>query len=455
MENADDSTSLRVASFAYYLDIAKDNHKTKSNSKPPLNVTGFSSSRDSQDSLANLRLDSFSYRNTSENFVFKVPGPVQDPTASFGFCQEIPKDGEISVFGADRYFNMKLDHQAGVPKHDFKNKVMADIPFLGPNARLRTPSLCSEESRWNSQGALFPSVSRIGTQTKQKKAFGRRIFAGFGCPGPCFHRKDVSINEMVADGTAYYGSKPARTGSERVDTLTFIPPPNLVTEDTSAVKKQLQILVEPRNSIEVFGSRSAASLKGDVATNMERKLSMLTWDAIPKGGKQNHRTSTIGHSTSLDDMASDASSDLFEIENTSGSMYLPLTADQATDDQMSSCMSPMSHYAPSEASIQWSVVTASAADFSSVLSFNDERRVDVEEDVLGVIAKNIANSTGSSKARGGEARGGPKTRPGGGGGILRCKNYKAVEVAEDACLQVPNQDFHSGKREIFYKELHV
>ncbi|XP_073128301.1 protein PHYTOCHROME KINASE SUBSTRATE 3-like isoform X2 [Henckelia pumila] len=428
METADDNTGLRVASFAYYLDSAKDNYKSKSNSKPPLNVTGFSSSRDSQDSHTNPRVDSFSYRNTSENFVFKVPGPVQDPTTSFSFCQEIPKDGEISVFGADRYFNMKLEHQAGSPKLDFKNKMMTDIPFLGPNARLRTPSLCSEASSWNSKGALFQSLPRV--EAKQKKTLGRRIFARFGCPGPCFHRKDVFINQMVADGAAYYGSKPTRTGSERVDTLAFIPPPpNLVTQDTSAAKKQLQILEESRRSIEVFGSGSAASLKGDVATHMERKLSMLTWDAIPKGAAgQNHRSASstvIGHSTFCDDMASDASSDLFEIENISGSIYLPQTTDH---DQMSSCMSPISHYAPSEASIQWSVVTASAADFSSVLSFNDERCVDVVEDVL---AKNIASSTGSSKTRGCE----PKTRSG-GGGILRCKNYKAVEVAEDACLQI-------------------
>ncbi|KAL0342634.1 UNVERIFIED_CONTAM: protein PHYTOCHROME KINASE SUBSTRATE 3 [Sesamum calycinum] len=107
---------------------------------------------------------------------------------------------------------------------------------------------------------------------------------------------------------------------------------------------------------------------------MERKLSMLTWDAIPKG--QNLPTSTVGSGTICDDMASDASSDLFEIENISGSMYpVQLTAGIAADD-MSICMSPASQYAPSEASIQWSVVTASAADYSSVLSdYNDETSV--------------------------------------------------------------------------------
>ncbi|KZV23320.1 protein PHYTOCHROME KINASE SUBSTRATE 3-like [Dorcoceras hygrometricum] len=435
MENADDSTDLRVASFAYYLDSAKDNcKKSKSNSKLPLNDDSFSSSRDIQDSLTNRRVDSLSYRNTSENLVFKVPGPVQDPTASFSFCQEIPEDRKINVFDADKYFNMKPEHRAGVPKHGSKNK---DIPFLAPNSRLGTQSLSSEESSRNSHAALFPGH---GSRPNQKKTFGQRILGGFSCPGPCFHRKDVCINEIVADGTAYYGSKPTR-----VDTLAFIPPPDLVTVDTLAVMKQLQILEESRNSIEVFGSGSAAKWKRDVATNMERKLSMLTWDAIPKGS-QSHRSSTIGHSTFCDDMASDASSDLFEIENISGSMYLPFTTtDQATDDQVSSCMSPISHYPPSEASIQWSVVTASAADFSSVLSFNDE----TSEDALG---KNIAGGA-SSKTRGGEAKEGPKTRPG-VGGILRCKNLRAVEVDENACLQVPNQDFHS-RRERFYKELHV
>ncbi|XP_022036736.1 protein PHYTOCHROME KINASE SUBSTRATE 3-like [Helianthus annuus] len=47
--------------------------------------------------------------------------------------------------------------------------------------------------------------------------------------------------------------------------------------------------------------------KGDIMKNLERKMSVLTWDAIPKA---NDELMSIAY----DDVASDASSDLFEIE---------------------------------------------------------------------------------------------------------------------------------------------
>ncbi|KAL2513949.1 protein PHYTOCHROME KINASE SUBSTRATE 3 [Forsythia ovata] len=70
---------------------------------------------------------------------------------------------------------------------------------------------------------------------------------------------------------------------------------------------------------------------------MEGKLSMLTWDAIRK--RQNLPTSTLGSITICEYLASDVSSDLFEIENIYGTLFPLLTADQETDN-MSICMSP-------------------------------------------------------------------------------------------------------------------
>ncbi|MCI01260.1 protein PHYTOCHROME KINASE SUBSTRATE 1, partial [Trifolium medium] len=63
-----------------------------------------------------------------------------------------------------------------------------------------------------------------------------------------------------------------------------------------------------------------------------------------------------------DDAASDASSDLFEIESLKGKSSNNFLTRQ-TSDAASSCVSP-NNYAPSEASIEWSVVTASAAVMS-------------------------------------------------------------------------------------------
>ncbi|KAK4437071.1 protein PHYTOCHROME KINASE SUBSTRATE 1 [Sesamum alatum] len=441
-----DNISLRVASFSCYLDTAKENlvhrvsaqeapilfnsGKTKPpTAKPPPSSASFSYSKGSKDSL---RVDSFSYLNTAgENFVFNVPtGPIQDPNPAFSFSHEIPKDGrEISVFGADKYFNMKLEYPMRI-KRDSKADGPGNLPRGGSNStRARPPSVRSESeaSTWNSQTALLPS--NFQARTKQKRAVGRRILAGFGCQGPCFDKKAVRVNELIAQ-EACYGAKPSRTGSERIDHLALAPVPNPGTGNFT-VKKQLPgiaNLEESRDSIEVFGS-GTTSKKGDIATNMERKLSMLTWDAIPKG--QNPPTSTVGSGTICDDMASDASSDLFEIENISGSMYpVQLTA----ADDMSICMSPASQYAPSEASIQWSVVTASAADYSSVLSdYNDENSVSVMGDKTSRIHATVARNRGGKEAL--------KSRP---GNLLGCKSHKAVDVAENVCHKSNEKAKHHG-----------
>ncbi|KAL8547252.1 hypothetical protein ACS0TY_006827 [Phlomoides rotata] len=377
------NTSLRVASFACYLDTAKDNMVRRVSGQEantsPLGIK-FSKNQDH----ANLRVDSFSYLNTTDhNFVFEVPDPIQDPTSAFTFSHEIPKDGEIGVFNADKYFNMKLEYKTeSNPSKNIKNQEI----------KPKTPSLCSASTSWNSQSTLLPNHLHRSESLAKKKANGCRIFTGFGCTGPCFDKKSVHINEIVAQG-AYLTSKASQVGSERT-----------VHQDDS------------RPSIEVFGSSNSS--KGGIATNMERKLSMLTWDAIPKG--RNLPTSKNG-STSIsicDEIASDASSDLFEIENISGSVF-PL---EQLGDEMSNCMSPASIYAPSENSIQWSVVTASVADYSVIMDCNDEASVSVAGEVR------MMNGRGS------------KTRVGGGretkkGGLLGCKNLKAVDVAENVCVK--------------------
>ncbi|KAL0364692.1 UNVERIFIED_CONTAM: protein PHYTOCHROME KINASE SUBSTRATE 2 [Sesamum angustifolium] len=455
METDHDNGSLRVASFSYYLDTAIDNnivHRISAQDRTPIQLTSakktnsttinpppfsikFSKPKEGPDSLSRSpRLDSFSYFNTSSdhNLVFEVPGPVQDPTSAFSFSREIPGDrDQISVFGADRYFNMKLTEA----KHDFKNKG----PGMGLNIGPRTPSLCSEGSSWNSQTGLLPHLQM---QTKQKKAVGRNFLTGFGCRGPCFDRKSVHINEIVAS----YASNRSRAGSERTDRRAIlVPVPNPGTEILPVminnqipnpgteilpvmINNQLlrvEQLDEARHSIDVFGS--ATSLKRDnVAANMERKLSMLTWDAIPKSG-QNLSTSST---TICDDMASDASSDLFEIENASGSMY-PVLKSQQEDDA-----SVISHYAPSEASIQWSVVTASAADYSALSDYNDEMSVSVAGDMM--VSRSYDRS---SETRREGAKEGQKSRA---GGLLGCKSSKAVEVAENVCYRSNEKTKNQG-----------
>ncbi|CAN4099369.1 unnamed protein product [Withania somnifera] len=435
MEANNNATSLRVASFSCYLSNPDDQsflHKLGGSYEEPypaavlppenpfsIRATIKASSNNTQDNLANLRVESFSsyLKTEEENFTFKTSGsdPVQDPTSAFAFPQQASvgtqkhqertklKDGELSIFGADKYFNKKLEYGSvpttGVKNSGQTNKGMVDLPHLKPSPRTGTPSICSEAGSFNSQSALLQNLPRNRYQTNQKKMTGRRFFASFGCQGPCSGKKAVCVNRSSEPGLSQTGSKHSaghfalNSGTASMD------------EKLRVVKKHLDdndlTIEEQRKSIEVFGSGKMRK-KGDIAGNLERKLSMLTWDAIPKA--QNLPTTTIVSSTVCDDIASDVSSDLFEIDNISGSGYRLMKSQ--TTDYASGCMSPTAQYAPSEASIEWSVITASAADYSSVISDYDAKRISINGDT---ISRNAAS------------------RP---SGLLGCKSHRAVSVVE-------------------------
>lgn len=228
-------------------------------------------------------------------------------------------------------------------------------------------------------------------------------------------KKAVNVDKSSEPGLTQPGSKHSAghfalsSGTASVD------------EELRVVKKHLAdqdlTIEEQRKSIEVFGSGKMR--KGDIAVNLERKLSMLTWDAIPKA--QNLPPTTIGSSTVCDDMASDASSDLFEIENISSCGYGLMNSQ--TNEYVRGCMSPSTLYAPSEISIEWSVITASAADYSSVISDYDAKRISINGDAISINAAGTNTKTNKT-AVGKEDQ---KARP---GGLLGCKSHKAASVVE-------------------------
>ncbi|KAJ8547896.1 hypothetical protein K7X08_021132 [Anisodus acutangulus] len=125
---------------------------------------------------------------------------------------------------------------------------------------------------------------------------------------------------------------------------------------------------EPRNSIEVFGFPITDKERSKMS--LEKKNRHVNMGAIvPKAEEID--IINIGASlngTYEDDYAeSDASSDLFEIESfPSNNTANPSLARQGSDG--------MSCYAPSEVSIDWSVVTASAADFS-IMSDSEDLKI--------------------------------------------------------------------------------
>ncbi|KAJ8753290.1 hypothetical protein K2173_019689 [Erythroxylum novogranatense] len=397
---------------------------------------------ESERKITALRDASFSsyLTSTDDNIVRKLTEPLQETS---GFKSSMPEEGEISIFSAEKYFKMKLDDQSHrvIDPNPVRHIHAKEITRVDHGMRMKgrpgTRSAISEVS-WNSQTALSPSSMNSFSRSRQKKVNERWLFAVFPCSGLCLDKKSVYTDSRVVDrgihgkdfrkeiitpaacNPATLGGKGLQSpssfhvssnqssektiiGSNREEYF-VLPTVNSGVQSLKVIREYQKVQEEePRKSIEVFGSRLMR--KEDITMNLERKLSVLTWDAIPKS-QSIATTSTI--SQVYDELESDASSDLFEIENISGAGQPKLT--KQTSYGMSDCMTPTSRYEPSEASIEWSVVTASAADFSIVSDYDEKK-----------VAENKPTSGLASTAR--------KSRT---NGLLSCKNQRAVKVAETA-----------------------
>jgi hypothetical protein len=373
-----------------------------------------------------------SYLSTAGESGLKVARLVQHPPSAITTSQTTPssislerakaEQGEISVFGAERYFNMKLDDH-GSPRsidshasHHGLNKdhCVDRLQYSKPKSRPGTPSVISEGS-WNSQATFLPCFQRKPSQNMQKKVNGKIHFSGFICSRSCSDKKGINIRNNIEHGRIHgkevrrkaIDHAPSFERSNRSEKSFQVPISSSRVQNLTAKSKMEEEKTtkeeEPRKSREVFGSHDAMINKGGIAMNLERKLSVLTWDAIPKSQNLS-TTSGTGCGEHEEDMGSDASSDLFEIENLSSSEK-PLFNRQASDGMSTK-------YEPSEASIEWSVVTASAADnFSLNTTAYDEKKL--EGNNKKIVDKEV-----------------PKSRP--RGSLISCKSHKAVNVAETA-----------------------
>ncbi|KAK4801104.1 hypothetical protein SAY86_021591 [Trapa natans] len=343
---------------------------------PPAFLRSSSSEFDkmeAENTVADLRTASFAvYINAAqESLVKRLTEPVHPGKV-------VPKDGEIGVFGAEKYSTMSIDYDHGDNSIDMSRKGGNHRldPMYGGGSKMGlpgSPSISSESSSWaGSHTSFLRSIQRslsINGQRRRRSSFGdhRRFFAVFGCKKSCTDRKSIHVSDRGSrrDETAVFPSKTKskshsqRCDSKRMEPFAF---PVLINKASS------DEVEPPRRSIEVFGSKAGRKRTEGAAVemNLERKLSMLTWDAIPKAQQQvllrNNPPRVMDFT---DDMGSEASSELFEIEH----MHISGGTATRMPPSMTHC------YEPSEASIEWSVVTASQADFSSVLSEYDEKEV--------------------------------------------------------------------------------
>ncbi|KAL4346541.1 hypothetical protein GQ457_17G017000 [Hibiscus cannabinus] len=240
-----------------------------------------------------------SYLSTAEDiFVHNFADPgIKHPQVAIGRILQRNKspDGEISVFGAEKYFNTELDHDR------FSNKRQ-----MGSRQWPGTPSASSE-------GALLRSFMRDRSVNKQKRIDGRSFFSNLSCTGACSNVKSVHVNQINVDRGRVHSRQVGRKSIQEEFQVKDVFDHTSVRSNREAcfpssgpkLGKQWD---EPRKSLEVFGS--TATKKGDITKNLERKLSKLTWDAIPNVPTRSSRVDN--------DVESDCSSDLFEIDNIHG-----------------------------------------------------------------------------------------------------------------------------------------
>ncbi|PPD66856.1 hypothetical protein GOBAR_DD36265 [Gossypium barbadense] len=322
------------------------------------------------------------------------------------------------VFGAEKYFNGAIDAAAGggprptklipknlesytlIPKNlesCTKQEVITNPETMKP--LFHAPSIRSESS-WNSQNPLLHTVIQNPPQQKPSKSITAKSFLSClpACKCYCFDRSsiDIEVGEISfkrPNGEVILQSKQKKTAAGIKEDLFTFPTMNpAVGIRPVSVPLQGDVDEFGRKSLEVFGSPVLGIGRRNKSLNLERRLKMLSWDhhAIPKVEE------TENSKANCNDTESDASSDLFEIESLTGKP----------------------NYAPSEASIEWSVVTASAADFSAMSDYEEGRPSLTLPSPVKTFY--INNTTKINKER-------PRS-----GGLLGCNSSKTVKIARDA-----------------------
>lgn len=402
------------------------------------------------------------------------------------------EDEEIGVFRAEKYFNGVIDDDTSsrvsstsartfnpYKNHDQIHGI-TDLELIKSKIQPRTPSVRSESS-WNSRSILLQSstAQKNSSRIKRSKLNGKKLLAGLGC-NSCSDKdsvetKDVgeisfnkSSNSTSTSTNLSYGAvlrkpsivSPVRPSMDLVEAITqinrtpkmekmgsgylsretFSTFPN--TKSPSGLPRNVQSKSPFRPEIlckspEVFGSSSSPALeKGKKTMSLERRLTMMSWDhATPRPEEVVFSSGAgVGGLINHHDSGSDESSDLFEIDSLTGNTN-PFRARRPSDDTASCCMTPTHGYAPSEASIQWSVVTASAADYSAMSDCEETTTVKPQtpSKMLSSAKARVLDTEIMQRRRSSTST------------LLGCKNHKAVNVAGDVYITSPKTNYESAQ----------
>ncbi|KAL9149332.1 hypothetical protein ABFS82_12G103000 [Erythranthe guttata] len=338
----------------------------------PIIITRTSSSKTSEIITKNTRDPSFSsfLDGAEETFVLKLGGGGATQDHNF-VGKKKSDDREIDVFDAEKYFNEGLTNHATPKAVGAKILSKKDEPveiFAGKEKGTKsngTLSLRSESSSNSRSTLLLQTNSKKQHHLKKPANYKKGFLATIGCNCSCTDKNSV----VIENGKSRQENHKTRDHLVRKSLSEY----TCVRFEES----ELRVSSEGHFSFPVFNSKNGKPQDNDQETK------------IPQISRTDN------------DSDSDASSDLFEIESLSkgNSSYL---SRQASDGL--SCVTPTNCYAPSEASIEWSVVTASAADFSAISDSEELKysnsKTGSKEVVPKVVRPSILSGCKSDKAVG-------------------------------------------------------
>ncbi|KAH6820839.1 hypothetical protein C2S53_003284 [Perilla frutescens var. hirtella] len=455
------------------------------------------------------------HNNSSQDASFSSYLKSNDPVISQKPQENVVDDTEISIFDAQKYFSENSDHKEmkkqQVPEpHD---DMLSSVDGYGRNFRTRsfhaTPTASSEAS-WNSQtgllanppGSVGVSLRNFNSDDKRRSSAARKWMFGRKCC--CTGKKSVEVKEATTTSDSEHGGPVINNNvksnflyanakrdsykskqSSSSTTMSMSTTSTLQLQRSSITNDKVgtpnsnsfpspdpdpprQQRISASGVVGGFSfpilnnsnNQTQQSLKG-IITKPPINIIINPLEDPPRDSLEvfqpMHEVASRFNNppgSMDDDVASDASSDLFEIESfstqtTSYPMYRRRDSlDEAPtfnvrrfaaanginlnnnnnsaniqygrrslDEPPTPSVAATECYAPSEVSIDWSVTTAEGFDRASVSNFS-------------VSASEIGSAALLRQRMQEEALGKKKGNGGGGGGLLlmSCRQEKAVSV---------------------------
>jgi hypothetical protein len=400
-----------------------------------------------QNTNNNLRDASFSSYLTNKEVKDSFSDSIHHPfTRKEPFHLGVKKeeDGEIGVFDAEKYFN-GVEINTPTPRVSNSTIDANKFNYLKNQQQNRNykvqygTSSVGSESSLNSQSELLQNALKNSSSSNNRKNHvhhRKSLLASLGCNCSCYDKNSVDVNDHAGEISfnkgVFHGKSTSEKKTETVPSAASAATELMMMNKDFYLQKQekmiptykvqLQQVENPRKKLEVFGSPILDERCKSLSFDM--RLTKPSWEASSKLVAQETDFSTNCDENNFDDddVASDASSDLFEIESLTGNKtnsFFTRTSHVASD-----CTSPTC-YAPSEASIEWSVITASAVEYSAVEDHEDQGSVITIRSPI----RTSFNSSSNGKHKINKEMSMPRRRP---SKFLGCNSQKSVGVAVDA-----------------------